>query len=451
MPSSWPQPAVLTNLLTSSSITHKDDDGKESNKYRVLALYKFVSPIIPMSSLPDLKSELDRLCRQHSARGTILLAEEGINGTICYPFKNKSKSKTIIVDSDKDDDKTATTTITKKDNDAKNVNYDGSDYDDEKKEHYSEQSTDIVDDNDELLSFLQNKFDHSLRIRISVVDQSIFSRLKIRIKSEIVTMKKEGNKCRNSNNDTDGNDAGSDYTTIATTAHTCGPCCPTKEVGEYVSPREWNKLLLDPETVVVDTRNEYEIDVGTFQNSINPHTQSFVEFPDWIRANIIGNGEDDGKKKIAMFCTGGIRCEKATNVCLQLIPKTKNVSVYHLEGGILAYLDEFAEKRDESLFKGDCYVFDQRVAVTYGNKPSTIFREKCHACRHPLSCDDLKRDDYVQGLSCKYCFDQLSKKQQERFTQRQKQMELALKSGKQHIHDSKEQNIDHNKKTCIRR
>jgi len=451
MPSSWPQPAVLRSITQ-----NKNDDGKEYNTYRVLALYKFVSPVIPISSLPDLKSELELLCRQYSARGTILLAEEGINGTICYPFKKKSKLKIIIVDSDKVDDKTLTTAITKKENDTKNVNNDDNDYNEEKKEHNSEQSTDIDDDdeNDDLLSFLQNKFDHSLRIRISNADQSIFSRLKIRIKSEIVTMQKEGDKCRrNSNNDNDGNDD---------TARTCDPCCPTKEVGEYVSPREWNKLLLDPETFVVDTRNEYEIDVGTFQNAINPHTQSFVEFPDWIRANIIRNGEGDGnndsndkksaeKKKIAMFCTGGIRCEKATNVCLQLIPKTEDVSVYHLEGGILAYLDEFAEKQDESLFKGDCYVFDQRVAVTYGNKLSTRFREKCHACRHPLSCDDLKRDDYVQGLSCKYCFDQLSKKQQERFTQRQKQMELALKNGRQHIHDPKEQKIDHNKKTCIRR
>jgi UPF0176 protein len=134
---------------------------------------------------------------------------------------------------------------------------------------------------------------------------------------------------------------------------------------------------------------------------------------------------------------------------LQLIPKTKDVSVYHLEGGILAYLDEFAEKQNESLFTGDCYVFDQRVAVTYGNKPSMIFREKCHACRHPLSCDDLKREDYVQGLSCKYCVGQLSEKQQQRFTQRQKQMELALKDGRQHIHDPNEK-IHINKKTCRR-
>merc|ERR1719464_108977 len=159
-----------------------------------------------------------------------------------------------------------------------------------------------------------------------------------------------------------------------------------------------------------------------------------------MRKNVIGDREDK-KKKIAMFCTGGIRCEKATNACLQLIPKTDDVSVYHLAGGILAYLEEFAEKQDESLYIGDCYVFDQRVAVSYGNKPSMIFRQKCHACRHPLSCDDLKRDDYLKGLSCKYCFVQLSKKQHEKLTQRQKQMELAVENGIRHIHDPKEKKM----------
>lgn len=144
--------------------------------------------------------------------------------------------------------------------------------------------------------------------------------------------------------------------------------------------------------------------------------------------------------------------EKATNICLQLIPKNNNISVYHLEGGILAYLDEFADKKEESLFEGDCYVFDQRVAVSYGNKPSTIFQEKCHACRHPLSCDDIKRDDFVKGLSCKYCVGTISEKQREKFIQRQKQMELALENGKQHIYDPKEKKSLHcHKKVCVKR
>jgi len=132
---------------------------------------------------------------------------------------------------------------------------------------------------------------------------------------------------------------------------------------------------------------------------------------------------------------------------MQLIPD--DTPVYHLEGGILAYLDEVAE--EQSMFDGDCYVFDQRVAVTYKNKPSTTFRQKCHACRHPLSNKDLERDDYKHGISCRYCVGQLSQKQEERFAQRQRQMELALKEGRQHIHEPKEQSSgSHTKKLCVR-
>jgi len=422
----WPQPAVLRNTLRSSSSTSKDDDGegKESKKYRVLALYKFVSPLLPTSSLPEMKLEFENICRQYSARGTVLLAAEGINGTLCYPCTD--------------------------------------------------------DGNDELLFFFQKRFHRSLRIRISAADQPIFARLKVRVKSEIVTMQWNGDKVQkkrkninstdddddDDDDDVDDNDDDKDCNNVGrkiATGQTCGPCCPTTQVGEYVSPREWNKLLLDPNTLVIDTRNKYEIEVGTFHNSINPHTQSFIEFPAWLQKNVIddnnitGNGGSNekrsgAKKKIAMFCTGGIRCEKATNICLQLIPKNNNISVYHLEGGILAYLDEFADKKEESLFEGDCYVFDQRVAVSYGNKPSTIFQEKCHACRHPLSCDDIKRDDFVKGLSCKYCVGTISEKQREKFIQRQKQMELALENGKQHIYDPKEKKSLHcHKKVCVKR
>jgi UPF0176 protein len=135
--------------------------------------------------------------------------------------------------------------------------------------------------------------------------------------------------------------------------------------------------------------------------------------------------------------TGGIRCEKATNACLNLVPK--DVPVYHLEGGILAYLNDIP--KEKSLFDGDCYVFDQRVAVTYGLKPSTAYQKSCHGCRHPLSVQDLEREDYVQGVSCRYCTGTLSEKQQERFAQRQRQIEVALKEGRPHIHDPKELNI----------
>ena len=418
MPTSWPQPAVLQNLLPSTT------EGKEQSTtssvsfdHRVLALYKFVSPKIPKDSLPDLKKELETVCRQYSARGTLLIAEEGINGTICYPYSQQDENGNEDSSSDK-----------------------------------NKQSS------DELLSFLQGKFDNSLRIRVSAADKPVFARLKIKIKSEIVTMHWWGDKnCSNATNNENKDSIGEcDQSTPATS---CGPCCPTERVGKYVKPNAWNELLEDPDTLVIDTRNEYEIDVGTFRNAINPHTQSFVEFPDWIQKNLVDKKSNENnikatqtnpfqdKKKIAMFCTGGIRCEKATNAAMQLIPK--DIPVYHLEGGILAYLDEVSEK--ESMFDGDCYVFDQRVAVTYKNKPSTTFRQKCHACRHPLSNQDLERQDYKHGVHCRYCIGTLTDKQEERFAQRQKQIQLALEKGQKHIHDPKEVAMENKKKkVCTR-
>lgn len=161
------------------------------------------------------------------------------------------------------------------------------------------------------------------------------------------------------------------------------------------------------------------------------HSFLLLEFPDWMRKNISG---EKAPKKIAMFCTGGIRCEKATNSCLNMVPE--DVSVYHLEGGILAYLDSV--KPDDSLYDGECYVFDQRVAVTYGLEPSKRYFSSCHACRHPLSVEDMERDDFVKGLSCRWCVNKLTDKQMERFSQRQRQIEIATKNGQLHIHDPKE-------------
>ncbi len=256
MPSSWPQPAVLQNLLPSS--TDNSQSTTNSSDHRVLALYKFVSPRLPKEGLPDLKKELETVCRQYCARGTLLIAEEGINGTICYPFKQSAD----------DDDK---------------------------------------ESGDELLSFLRSKFGDP-RIRMSVADKPVFARLKIKIKSEIVTMHWWGDKpCSMDNSQQDETNESS---------ASCGPCCPTERVGEYVKPSGWNALLEDPDTLVIDTRNTYEIDVGTFRNAINPHTQSFVEFPDWIKKNLVEGNKatdesyNDGtktnefakKKKIAMFC-----------------------------------------------------------------------------------------------------------------------------------------------------
>jgi predicted sulfurtransferase len=301
MPTSWPQPAVLTNLLshpTAADVQTANDSKSTSAPsaydHRVLALYKFVSPKFSKECLPSLKIQLETICRQHSARGTLLIAEEGINGTICYPFKESTVNKTDqLSDGNYSDD-----SLRKRDGESR----------------------------DALLSFLQAKFDGSLRIRVSVADRPVFARLKIKIKSEIVTMHWQGDKTsgkidfgdrddRDKNKDMDENkdeNASSD----PSSPPSCGPCCPAERVGEYVKPRDWNKLLVDPDTVVIDTRNEYEIDVGTFRNAINPHTQSFVEFPDWIKRNLVdGTSDDNGNssdalekkelkdgKKIAMFC-----------------------------------------------------------------------------------------------------------------------------------------------------
>ena len=178
----------------------------------------------------------------------------------------------------------------------------------------------------------------------------------------------------------------------------------------------------------MDTRNEYEVRVGTFRNAINPHTQNFVEFPDWMEQHMAGGKTP---KKIAMFCTGGIRCEKATNACQKLVPS--DVEVFHLEGGILNYLDSVPP--EDSLFDGECYVFDQRVAVTYGNQPSTKFTESCKACRHPLSKVDMEGEEYVEGLACRWCAERQTEKQKERFASRQRQVQLARERGVEDFFD----------------
>ncbi|KAG7351443.1 hypothetical protein IV203_010803 [Nitzschia inconspicua] len=385
-----------SSAATTKTVRQNDDNPQLEEStvitpHRVLALYKFVKPQIPKESLNSLQSEIETACHNHHAKGTLLLAEEGINGTISYPFSpsNNNNNNNNNNDSDENNDN---------------------------------------DDDDSLLTFLQSKFDNALRIRISSSDRAVFARLKVRIKKEIVTMHWQETEETNDN--------------CPTASSGCTSCNPTEQVGEYVKPHDWNRLILDPDTLLIDTRNEYEIDVGTFRNAINPHTQSFVEFPDWMKDNLLldkcdtdnnnNNNNDRHKvpKRIAMFCTGGIRCEKATSAGLQLVPK--DVPVYHLEGGILAYLNDI--QPDQSLFEGDCYVFDQRVAVTYGLQPSTIYQQSCHGCRHPLSNDDLKRDDFVKGVSCRYCSNSLTERKVERYAARQRQIELAL-LGKETCHD----------------
>jgi len=194
-----------------------------------------------------------------------------------------------------------------------------------------------------------------------------------------------------------------------------------KHVGQYVDPQDWNALISDPETVIIDTRNDYEYDIGTFKNAVNPNTKTFREFPEYVKKHL----DPKTTKKVAMFCTGGIRCEKATSYLLD----EGFEEVYHLKGGILKYLEHVP--KDESLWDGECFVFDQRVSVTHGLEEGIY--DQCYACRHPLSPEELLSPLYQKGQSCPYCHDQLSEEKKAALKERQKQMELAKARGEVHI------------------
>ena len=196
---------------------------------------------------------------------------------------------------------------------------------------------------------------------------------------------------------------------------------PRQIVGTYVKAKEWNERISDPEVTVIDTRNEYEVLIGTFENAINPHTESFREFPGFAESELNPNRH----KKIAMFCTGGIRCEKSTAFL-----KSKGFDeVYHLEGGILKYLEDVP--KEESLWQGECFVFDDRVTVDHDLKPGSY--DQCHACRMPISDTDKKSTAYVKGISCSHCIDSKTDADRARFRERQKQIHLANERGEDHI------------------
>jgi len=217
-----------------------------------------------------------------------------------------------------------------------------------------------------------------------------FYRMKVRLKREIVTM------------GVDGVD-------------------PNEVVGSYVDPKDWNELITDPDVVLIDTRNDYEVEIGTFRGALNPDTQTFREFPQWVednRANL-------KKPKVAMFCTGGIRCEKASSFMKQ----NGFDDVYHLKGGILKYLETQPEK--ESLWEGDCFVFDQRVAVKHGLEQSDY--DQCYACRYPITAKEKESQLYVKGVACPRCHNTMSEDQRARFAERQKQIALAKERGETHL------------------
>ncbi|CAM9408242.1 unnamed protein product, partial [Ectocarpus fasciculatus] len=223
----------------------------------------------------------------------------------------------------------------------------------------------------------------------SFADTMPFVRLRISVKNEIVTMREPLAK-------------------------------PSEVVGTYVDPVEWNDLISDPNVVVIDTRNDYEVEIGTFRNAQDPKTKSFCEFPDYVRGK-----ELDKSTKVAMFCTGGIRCEKASS----FMKREGFDNVYHLKGGILKYLEEVPPEK--SMWDGECYVFDKRVAVTHGLAPGTY--TSCFACRHPLTAEDTASEHHIEGIQCLHCHATASEKSRNRSIERQKQVELSAKNNDVHI------------------
>lgn len=196
---------------------------------------------------------------------------------------------------------------------------------------------------------------------------------------------------------------------------------PNEVVGTYLNPQEWNELIQDPDVIVLDTRNDYEVDIGTFKNALDPKTKSFSEFPEYVRKNLA----DQKKKKIAMFCTGGIRCEKASSFMKQ----EGFDEVYHLKGGILKYIETIAPQ--ESLWEGECFVFDNRVAVKHGLELGSY--DLCHGCRQPITLADKESPPYEPGVCCAKCSHTLTPSQKKRFQERHKQVLLAQKRNQRHI------------------
>ncbi|MBT3505181.1 MAG: rhodanese-related sulfurtransferase [Piscirickettsiaceae bacterium] len=246
-------------------------------------------------------------------------------------------------------------------------------------------------DIDAVLSFLQSDARLAgLSYKVSYTDQPPFLRSRVKLKKEIVTMGIEG-------------------------------IDPKQVVGTYVKPSDWNALISDPTVLLVDTRNDYEVQVGTFKDALNPKTDSFREFPDYVKQQL------DPKKhtKVAMFCTGGIRCEKST----AFLKEQGFDDVYHLEGGILKYLEEVPA--EESLWEGECFVFDERVTVNHQLQKGDY--DQCNACRMPITEQDKLIETFQHGVSCPHCFDKTSDKQKARFAEREKQMQLAQQRGEVHI------------------
>ena len=299
----------------------------------VAAFYKFIH----LSDPVGLQRDLQKTCEAADILGTILVAPEGINGTVCASHEGMSALMAYFADS-------------------------------------------------AYFSDIQPKY--------SFAEEPAFYRMKVRLKQEIVTMGQP---------DID----------------------PENSVGTYVPPQDWNALIDAPDTLVIDTRNRYEVAVGTFENAVDPQTASFRDFPAWIENYMADLPENERPKNIAMFCTGGIRCEKATSY----LRARGYENVFHLEGGILKYLETVAA--EESAWRGECFVFDQRVSVKHGLAPGAY--DQCHACRMPLTAEEKQFASFEHGVSCLHCIDTHNEADRARFRERQKQMRLSKERGQAHI------------------
>ncbi len=300
-----------------------------SQSITVAAFYRFH----PLDKIADIREQLLPALKAVGAKGSVLLAEEGVNGTLAAPADQIENAVHAII------------TLCG-------------------------------------LPDLERKY--------SPAPSLPFMRLKVRLKKEIVTI---GNVKAN----------------------------PNEMVGEYVEAKDWNALISDPDVILVDTRNNYEHRVGSFRNAIDPHTESFSQFPEWVNKNL----RTMKGKKIATFCTGGIRCEKATS----FMRNEGFENVYHLKGGILKYLEEVPPEK--SLWHGACYVFDERVAVGHGLQIADF--TTCHGCLEPVSAADRLSAGYQEGVCCLRCADRLSDIQKASNRERQKQFELAQKRGAKHL------------------
>jgi UPF0176 protein len=299
------------------------------SKFVVCALYKFVT----LENYEELRQPLLSFMEEKNIKGTLLLASEGINGTV-------SGTRQTI---------------------------------------------------DELLAYLnQDPRMQPISFKESLDETQPFHRIKVKLKKEIVTMGVEG-------------------------------IDPLKTVGTYVQPADWNALISDPDVLVIDTRNDYEIEIGTFTHAVNPNTESFREFPQYVKDNL----DPQTNKKVAMFCTGGIRCEKST----AYLKEQGFNEVYHLAGGILKYLEDVP--KEQSLWQGDCFVFDNRVAVNHDLQKGHY--DQCYGCRLPITEQDKQGPEFEKGVSCPKCYGTHSEEQLARFREREKQVNLAHAREEEHL------------------